>query len=242
VSVGDVELHESLPSSGDGGDGATPTQRHSARFRHWRWRWLAWLLAAVTVIVIVSVSVLWTFVNDYGPITYGLDGTGGLRYPGLPAGHGIRTVNDFGRFREDFYIPPQRGTFYLFVSILNTGTRAVTVEKLTLPRFSHLVLAGPVRYSRQGPPGTSGILPPKRILHNVRLGPYEQIHIAIPVHSWPCARIRNSGWSAVPRFYVSYRFMFFHTVASLPWGNDDEMLIMRAPFGKPGQPGVFCAK
>jgi hypothetical protein len=36
--------------------------------------------------------------------------------------------------------------------------------------------------------------------------------------------------------------MFFHTVASLPWGNDDEMLIMRAPFGKPGQPGVFCAK
>ena len=113
---------------------------------------------------------------------------------------------------------------------------------LTLPRFSHLVLAGPVRYSRQGPPGTSGILPPKRILHNVRLGPFEQIHIAIPVHSWPCAKIRNSAWSAVPTFNVSYRFMFFHHVAALPWGHMDEMLIMRAPFGKPGQPGVFCAK
>ena len=83
--------------------------------------------------------------------------------------------------------------------------------------------------------------PPKRILHNVRLGPDEQIHIAIPVHSWPCAKIRNSNWLAVPTFNVSYRFMFFHHVAALPWGHMDEMIIMRGPFGKPGQPGVFCA-
>jgi len=158
------------------------------------------------------------------------------------AGHGIRVVNNIGHFREDFYIPPQRGTFYLFVSVLNTGTRPVIVEKLTLPRFSHLVLAGPVRYTRQGPPETSGILPARRILHNVKLSPFEQIHIAIPVHSWPCARIRNSNWSAVPTFNVSYRFMFFHHVAALPWGFKDEMLIMRVPFGKPGQPGVFCAR
>jgi len=26
----------------------------------------------------------------------------------------------------------------------------------------------------------------------------------------------------------------------MPWGMNDDMLIMHAPFGKPGQPGVFC--
>jgi hypothetical protein len=44
----------------------------------------------------------------------------------------------------------------------------------------------------------------------------------------------------VPRFYVSYRFLFFHHVAALPWGFNDDIIIMHAPFGKQGQPGVFC--
>ena len=240
MSLDGAKVDEGTEVSEDGGCPPIRSQGLWARCR--RWRWLAWLLLAISVIIAATASILLTVASDYRPLTYGQDGTGGLAYPGLRAGHGIRVVNNIGHFREDLYIPPQRGTFYLFVSVLNTGTRAVIVEKLTLPRFSHLVLAGPVRYSRQGPPGTSGILPPKRILHNVRLGPFEQIHIAIPVHSWPCAKIRNSAWSAVPTFNVSYRFMFFHHVAALPWGHMDEMLIMRAPFGKPGQPGVFCAK
>ncbi|MDR2983596.1 MAG: hypothetical protein LBV34_02030 [Nocardiopsaceae bacterium] len=197
---------------------------------------------AFTVLVMVAASILWTFVNDYGPVTYGLDATGGLRYPGLPSAHGVRTVNNFGHFREDFYIPPQRGTFYLFVSILNTGTRAVTVEKVSLPKLSPLFLAGPVRYGRPSGPGTSGIGPAKHILHNVRLGAYKEIFLALPVHSWPCTKMRISAWSAVPRFYVSYRFMFFHAVAALPWGFKDEMLIMHTPSGRPRRPGVYCAK
>jgi hypothetical protein len=30
---------------------------------------------------------------------------------GLPTGHGIHAVNDFGGLSEDIFIPPQRGTF-----------------------------------------------------------------------------------------------------------------------------------
>ena len=35
-------------------------------------------------------------------------------------------------------------------------------------------------------------------------------------------------------------FLFFHHVAALPWGMRNDMLIMHAQFGKPGQPGAFC--
>jgi hypothetical protein len=70
------------------------------RFGRWRWRWLAWLLLAITVIIAASASILLTLANDYRPLTYGLDGTGGLAYPGLRAGHGIRVVNNIGHFRE----------------------------------------------------------------------------------------------------------------------------------------------
>ena len=208
--------------------------------RHRRWRWLAWLVLAVVVLIAASASILLTIANDYRPLTYGLDGMGGLAYPGLRAGHGIRPINNFGDIREDIYIPPQRGTFYLFASVLNTGTRTVIIERVSLPRFSKLIPAGPVRYARPSGPNTSGIPIAKRILHNVKLGPYQEILIAIPVRSWPCAKIRNSAWSVVPRFYVSYRFLFFHHVAALPWGFKDDMILMHAPFGKPGQPGVFC--
>jgi hypothetical protein len=163
------------------------------------------LALALAVIIAVSGAILLTRANAYRPLTYGLDGSGGLRYPGLPAGHGIRDVNNLGGFRQDHYIPPQRGTFYLFASVMNTGSRAVIIEKVSLPRFSHLVLVSPIRYGRPSGPNTSGIGPANRILHNVRLGANKQIFIAFPVHSWPCAKTRNSGWSAVPRFYVHYR-------------------------------------
>jgi len=238
VTVDGLRIGEGLPASGD--DGGLSVSR-LRRFRHWRWRWLAWFALALAVIIAVSGAILLTRANAYRPLTYGLDGSGGLRYPGLPAGHGIRDVNNLGGFRQDHYIPPQRGTFYLFASVMNTGSRAVIIESVTLPRFSHLVLSSPIRYGRPSGPNTSGIGPANRILHNARLGANKQIFIAFPVHSWPCAKTRSSAWSAVPRFYVHYRFMFFHHVAALPWGFDDDEIIMRTPFGRPGQPGVFCA-
>jgi hypothetical protein len=44
----------------------------------------------------------------------------------------------------------------------------------------------------------------------------------------------------VPSFYVSYRFLFFHHVAALPWVMENDALIMHAPFGKPGQATAIC--
>jgi hypothetical protein len=171
VSLDGVKLHEGWPVPGDRRVRPTRSPERWERFRHWRWRWLAWLVLAIVVIVTASVSILLNIANDYLPLTYGLDGMGGLAYPGLPAGHGIRNVNTFGHVREDIYIPPQRGTFYLFASVLNTGTRTVIIEKVSLPKYSKLIPAGPVRYARpSGGYGTSGIPAAKRILRNVKLG------------------------------------------------------------------------
>lgn len=77
------------------------------------------------------------------------------------------------------------------------------------------------------------------MLRHIRLGPFQEIFAAIPVRSWPCAS-RQSSWVTVPSFDVTYRFGIFTHVVALPWGMQDDMLIMRAPFGKQGQPGVFC--
>ena len=132
-----------------------------------------------------SASILLALANDYRPLAYGLDGSSSLAYPGLRAGHGIRPVNTFGGIRMDLYIPPQRGTFYLFASVMNRGSRAVIIEKASLPKGSALTPAGPVRYAMPGGGNTSGIPVAKRILHDVKLGPYQEILIAIPVRSWP---------------------------------------------------------
>ncbi len=48
-----------------------------------------------------------------------------------PSGVGIRPVNLFGHYREDFYVPPQRGKFTFFVSMQNSGSRPVIIEGLT---------------------------------------------------------------------------------------------------------------
>ena len=74
------------------------------------------------------------------------------------------------RGRRGHLIPPQRGTFSLFVDIYNNGTYAVTIQSVTVPR--PLTPAGSVRYSR--PPGGDGaVIPPptSRVLRDVRLGP-----------------------------------------------------------------------
>ncbi|HKR71652.1 MAG TPA: hypothetical protein VJT16_22665, partial [Streptosporangiaceae bacterium] len=126
MTIDGLKIGEGWPASGD--DGGPSVRRGLRRLGHWRWRWLAWLALALAVIIAVSGAILLTRANAYRPITYGLDGSGGLRYPGLAAGHGIRDVNNLGGFRQDHYIPPQRGTFYLFASVMNTGSRAVIIE------------------------------------------------------------------------------------------------------------------
>jgi hypothetical protein len=93
---------------------------------------VAVVLAAVAVVVILAVAA-----NRYQPVGYGSVSSGDEAFPGLPAGHGIRPVNDLGGFHEDMYIPPQRGTFSLFADIANNGTHPVTITAASLPAFRH---------------------------------------------------------------------------------------------------------
>lgn len=158
-----------------------------------------------------------------------------------PAGVGIRAVNTFGSYREDFYVSPQPGTFDFFVTIMNAGARPVGIENVTIGQtYGALRLAGPVRYARRIPgrrPATLRRLP---VLHDVTLGPGGQLFLAIPLRTWPCAMI--SGWDVDPSFYLTERSpLFAHTVA-LPWSMDGGALIMRPSGGRlPGLPGSFCA-
>jgi hypothetical protein len=236
MSLAGVKLHEGWPFPADGGIRSPWSEGR------WRWRWprWAWLVLAVTVALAATASGLATLASAYQPLTFGDTGSRTLTYPGLPAAHGIRPVNTFGDIREDLYLPPQRGTFYLFVTIMNNGSRPVIIESVSLPRSSDLRQAGQTRYARPGGGNGAPIPPPaRRVLHNVTLGHYQEIFVAIPVRSWPCTS-RHFGWSTVPSFDVTYRFGIFTHVAALPWGMKDDMLIMHAPFGKQGQPGVYC--
>jgi len=176
--------------------------------------------------------------DTYQPLALGGTGNSAELYPGLPAGVGIHPVNNFGGVDEDIYIPPQRGTFSLFVDIYNSGTHAVTIQSVTVPQ--PLKPAGPVRYSR--PPGGYGApIPPlrSRVLRDVRLGPGQEIYVGIPVRTWPCTQI-HVGALALPSFFVAERFAFFTHTAALPWGEQGDRLILFPPVGRPGEAGISC--
>ena len=104
-------------------------------------RW--WWLAVPGVLVAAALVIVAVLANTYQPLTLGGLGNSAELYPGLPAGVGIHYVNNFGGVSEDIYIPPQRGTFSLFVDIYNNGTYAVTIQSVTVPQ--PLTPAGPVR-------------------------------------------------------------------------------------------------
>lgn len=188
----------------------------------------------------VVLAVLMAAASRYQPIGYGSTGSGNEAFPGLPAGKGIRVVNNLGGFHEDFYIPPQRGTFSLFADIRNNGTHRVTIVSVSLGSPSGVALAGPVLYSTPGMGGSNQIPPPtSRVLRDVVLGPGQEMFLGFPVHMWPCARI--GSWQGIPDFYVTTRYLAFtHTVA-VPWGMWGDSLLMRLPGGRPGQKGVICA-
>jgi hypothetical protein len=206
------------------------------RRRMRRWSALAVLLLAVTAVSVLLVG--WAV--SFQPLGFGGTGFGNEYYPGLPTGVGIREVNTFRGVREDIYIPPQPGTFSLFVDLTNNGNRAVTIESVTLPRddgrFEPLTPAGPVIYSAEYPGSLVGWK--TAVLRNVTLAPGSDIYIGIPVRTWPCG-IEHS-WITVPSFSVTYNYLVFtHTVA-VAWGNKNDELIMQEHGGRPGQPGIFC--
>jgi hypothetical protein len=190
-------------------------------------------LACAAVVIAAAAA------SQYQPLGYGSSGSSIEAFPGIPAGQGIRPVNNLGRFHEDIYIPPQRRVFSLFADIRNNGTHPVTIVSVKL-LDSPFALAGPVRYSTPGMGGSDQSPPPEsRVLHDVVLGPGQEMFVGFPVRMWPCAA--NDGWESIQDFNVTFRYsVFTHTVA-VPWGPQGDSLLVRSPGGKPGQKGVICA-
>jgi hypothetical protein len=222
-------------------DGAVAGRAGSARERGRMRRW--WLVAAgVLALVLAAAIVLVELAAHYQPLGFGGTGYSNGYFPGLPTGTGIRAVNTFGYLHEDIYIPPQRATFSLFIDLANNGGQPVTIGAVTLQKsgqgFWPLTPAGPVRYAR---PDWWGIVGrwKSRILRSVTLGPGQDIYIGVPARMWPCAQ--RYGWTSVPSFYVTYRYLFVTRTVALPWGMKNDQLIMLGPGGQPGQPGIVCA-
>jgi hypothetical protein len=148
-------------------------------------------------------------------------------------------VNTFANYREDIYVPPQRGTFVIFASIRNGGSRPVRIDNVTIGQtYGTPRLAGPVRYDRRFPPEQLTALRHLPVLRNVTLPAGGGLFLAIPLRTWPCAS--KGGWMIDPSFYLTERSWLFSRTVALPWTMDGGALIMRRS-AAPHIPGSFCA-
>jgi hypothetical protein len=207
-----------------------------ARGRRHVWGWALAGFGVLAASALIAVSVL---AANYQPLSIGGNGSTAELFPGLPAGQGIHMVNTVGGIHQDFYIPPQRGTFSLLVDITNNGSYAVTIESVSLPAGGPVTLAGPVRYSTPGMGGSNEIPPPvSRVLRDVVLRPGQDLFLGFPVRTWPCAQ--QYEWTSEPSFNVTMRFALFTRTVAMPWGSLDSSLVMHAPAGRPGDAGTFC--
>jgi hypothetical protein len=206
--------------------------------RRLRGLWSSLLVALV--LVVVGVAVFQPKPVEIPPLGWGSTGNDAELYPGLPAGEGIHPVNTFGGLHDDIYIPPQAGAFSLFVDIRNNGSRAVVIESVRLPRHASIWAVAPVRYSR--PPGGNGaVIPPptSRVLHDVRLGPGQEIYVGIPVRTTRCGL--TDFWADVAEVYVTYQFQSSSHTVAMPWTDRGGALILHGP-GQPGQQDAICAQ
>jgi hypothetical protein len=179
--------------------------------------------------------------DHYQPLTADVGvGSSALAPPGLPAGQGIREINTFGGLHEDFYVPPQRGTFWLLVVVKNEGPEAVTIKSIRVPPYSPLWMAGTARYAfPSSAPGAPGIPAPTHPLRDLRFGPGQAIFAALPVRTTPCGNLY--GWDDVPSFDVTFRFGPFTRTVAMGWGQQDGQLVMRAPEIRPVPGNTVCA-
>lgn len=198
-------------------------------------RRLAWGLAGLAALAVAGLITATVAAAHYQPLSFGNSEYVPVRAaPGLPVGQGITTVNTFGRFREDIYIPPQRGVFSLYVTVENNGSHSVTIVSAAPSAYTP-TLAGPVRYvasvSQEGRETW-------RVLHDYQLLPGAEVELGMPLRTSPCEQ--TDGWAAIPYFDVTMRFAGFTHTVQLPWGMSGDALIMRDPGGEPGEPDTFC--
>jgi hypothetical protein len=210
--------------------GSRPANRRSVI------RKLVWGLAGLAALALAGLIVAAIAAAHYQPLSFGDSEYLPVQaFPGLPVGRGITMVNKFGHYREDIYIPPQRGVFSLYVTVRNNGSRSVTIESAALSAYTPR-LAGPVRYLASGIFGQGPEV--WRVLHDHQLLPGAEVELGMPMRTWPCAQ--TYGWVAIPDFDVTMRFAGFTHTVQLPWGMSDDALIMRDQGGEPGEPDTFC--
>ncbi len=207
----------------------------SARSRRRRWS----VGSSVAAIVLVAVfGVVLGKAAVYQPLSWGDSGF-------APVGAGIKVVNNFGLpGGGDYYVPPERRAFTFGVTLYNSGSRPITITRVTLdpapddsPRT--IWLAGPTRYTTDG--NMLGVASSRMyVLQDVTIGPGSTIFVDIPLRTWPCGN-DEEGWFTIPFFYVQEQFLAFHHTVALPWDMHGARLIMHNPGGAPGDPHSICA-
>ena len=196
-----------------------------------------WGVAAAALVVVIAattaVLIQRSWATAHQPITWGC-------CEQSPMGTGLRAVNTFAHYREDIYVPPQRGTFVIFTTIRNAGSRPVRIGKLTLQTDGSPRLAGPVRYSHRFLQPHLAALRHLPILRNVTLPAGSGLFLAIPLRTSPCAS--KGGWRIDPSFYLTERSLLFTRTVALPWTMNGGALIMRPPAGRRPTSESFCAR
>lgn len=197
-------------------------------------------LLVAPVLVVAGVVIFQPKPVAIPPLGWGSTGNSAELYPGLPAGKGIHPVNTLGGLHDDIYIPPQAAVFSLFVDIRNNGSRAVVIESVKLPWHASVWAVAPARYSRP-PGGNDAMVPPPTswVLHDVRLGPGQEIYVGIPVRTTRCGL--TDFWADVPEFYVTYQFQSFNHTVAMPWTDQGGALILHGP-GLLRQQDAICAQ
>jgi hypothetical protein len=224
-----------VTQSGTSVTGGGHPQRRTRRFRGiWLWTAMAALFVAVAAIVVGSLA------SAYQPLSMWNEMGG---FPGLHRAAGARTVNDFGGQTGELYIPHQHWTFAASVSLVNTGSFAVTIEDVSMrpPHRDYpwaLVPARPALYwtSRM----TTGMHPKLgRPIAGLVLKPGDRhgIYVAIPVRTPRCYIQR--AFQILDSFYAKERFGPFTKWVRIPLSQP---LLINAPAEppKPAQ-GVVCS-
>jgi len=197
------------------GNGEPPAAEPPGSRRRSQWRW--WPLG-VGALLAAAVIVLAVLAATYQPVQFG--GEWGGRFPGMPAGTGIRAVNTFGLATGQTYIPPQSGVFTIAESIYNPGPEAVTIEAVSIlspqqqAESAHgitpwpLIPAGPVHWMLEWhSPDQAGPVSGTSVV-GVSLASGQAMTLGIPLRMRSACYITGS-WTGADAFYVKERFLVF---------------------------------
>jgi hypothetical protein len=199
--------------------------------------WL-WIAIAVSFAAAATV-VLGLEAKHYQPLSM-WDYIGG--FPGMHRPAGAHTVNSFGGQTGEYFIPHQHWTFAASVSLVNSGSFAVTIEDVSiLPPLEYpqsLKPAGPVLYwtsrmttgnPKLGRPIAGLVLKP---------GDLHGIYIAVPLRTPKCYIPR--AFQVHDSFYVKELFGPFTKWVRIPLMQP---LLVNAPAAPVNQPGqdIICS-